>query len=82
MPAERKALLLALSAVALWSTVATGFKLGLAVMAPAQLLLHTGSQNLGFPSIGSWLMYGLGTENENLPGFIVLVSGGNKPGEN
>lgn len=47
--------------------------------APAQLLLHTGSQNLGFPSAGSWVTYGLGLENENLPGYIVLVSGGKTP---
>lgn len=47
--------------------------------APAQLLLHTGNQNLGYASFGSWTMYGLGSENENLPGFIVLVSGGKTP---
>ncbi len=47
--------------------------------APAQLLLHTGSQNLGAGSMGAWLTYGLGSENENLPGFIVLVSGGRMP---
>ena len=34
---------------------------------------------LGYPSVGSWVVYGLGTENQNLPGFIVLVSGGNQP---
>ena len=47
--------------------------------APAQLLMHTGSQNLGAPSMGAWVTYGLGSANENLPGYIVLVSGGNKP---
>lgn len=46
---------------------------------PAQLMLHTGSQNLGAPSIGSWATYGLGTENQNLPGYIVLTSGGKNP---
>ncbi|TAG11169.1 MAG: DUF1501 domain-containing protein [Verrucomicrobia bacterium] len=46
---------------------------------PAQLLLHTGSQNLGHPSMGSWATYGLGSENQNLPGFIVLTSGGSNP---
>jgi hypothetical protein len=46
---------------------------------PAQLLVHTGSQNLGAPSIGSWATYGLGSENQNLPGFIVLTSGGKNP---
>ncbi|MEN7547415.1 DUF1501 domain-containing protein [Rapidithrix thailandica] len=47
--------------------------------APAQLLLHTGGPRLGRPSMGSWVTYGLGTENENLPGFVVLVSGGTTP---
>ncbi|MCO6046901.1 DUF1501 domain-containing protein [Aeoliella sp. ICT_H6.2] len=47
--------------------------------APAQLLMHTGNQNLGYASMGSWLGYGLGSENQNLPGFMVLVSGGRVP---
>ena len=47
--------------------------------APAELLLHTGSPRMGRPSFGSWAVYGLGTENENLPGFVVLVSGGSNP---
>jgi hypothetical protein len=47
--------------------------------APAQLLLHTGNQRLGYASMGSWITYGLGSENEDLPGFIVLVSGGKTP---
>lgn len=47
--------------------------------APAQLLVHTGAPRLGRPSIGSWVTYGLGTENQNLPGFVVLTSGGNNP---
>ena len=47
--------------------------------APAQLLLLTGSPRQGRPSMGSWITYGLGSENENLPGFIVLNSGGSQP---
>ena len=47
--------------------------------APAQLLVQTGNARLGYPSLGSWVVYGLGTENQNLPGFIVLISGGNTP---
>jgi hypothetical protein len=47
--------------------------------APAQLLLYTGSPRSGRPSIGSWVTYGLGSENENLPGFVVLISGGVSP---
>ena len=47
--------------------------------APAQLLVQTGGPRLGRPSIGSWVTYGLGTENNNLPGFVVLTSGGKTP---
>ena len=47
--------------------------------APAQLMMHTGSGRLGRPSIGSWVTYGLGSENQNLPGFVVLTSGGHFP---
>lgn len=47
--------------------------------APAQLLMHTGSARLGRPSLGSWATYGLGSDNANLPGFMVLTSGGNTP---
>ena len=39
---------------------------------PATLFLHTGSTNLVRPSMGSWVLYGLGTENENLPGFVTI----------
>jgi hypothetical protein len=47
--------------------------------APAQLFVHSGSPRLGRPSMGSWVTYGLGTENNNLPGFVVLTSGGKTP---
>lgn len=46
---------------------------------PAQLLLHTGQPRLGNPSMGAWVTWGLGSENENLPGFVVLASGGKTP---
>jgi len=39
------------------------------------LLLHTGDNNAGKPSLGSWINYGLGSENENLPGYVVLNHG-------
>jgi hypothetical protein len=39
------------------------------------LRLHTGVNNAGRPSLGSWVTYGLGSENENLPGFVVLSFG-------
>lgn len=47
--------------------------------APAELLLYTGSARSGRPSLGSWVTYGLGTENANLPGFVVLISSGVQP---
>ena len=47
--------------------------------APAQLLLLTGSPRQGRPSMGSWVTYGLGTENQDLPGFVALISGGTQP---
>jgi hypothetical protein len=47
--------------------------------APAELLLYTGSAQFGRPSMGSWVTYGLGSETQNLPGFIVLVSSGTFP---
>jgi hypothetical protein len=46
---------------------------------PAQLLVHTGQTQLGRPSIGSWVTYGLGSVNQDLPGFVVLNSGGKTP---
>ncbi|MDQ3395731.1 MAG: DUF1501 domain-containing protein [Bacteroidota bacterium] len=47
--------------------------------APAQLFMLTGGPRLGRPSMGSWITYGLGSVNENLPGFMVLLSGGKAP---
>ena len=41
---------------------------------PAMTLIQTGSQVPGRPTIGSWINYGLGSDNENLPAFIVLVT--------
>jgi hypothetical protein len=43
--------------------------------APAQLFLHTGFGRLGRPSFGSWVTYGLGSENRDLPAYVVLLSG-------
>lgn len=43
---------------------------------PAHSFMNTGSIIKGRPSMGSWLLYGLGSETENLPGFIVLTSAG------
>ena len=47
--------------------------------APAQIFMNTGHQIIGRPSIGSWLSYGLGSDNKDLPAFVVLISGQNNP---
>jgi hypothetical protein len=47
--------------------------------APAQLFIHTGTPRIGNPSLGAWSTYGLGSVNEDLPGFVVLLSGGKTP---
>ena len=46
---------------------------------PAELMVHTGDPRIGRPSIGAWATWGLGTVNDDLPGFIVLMSGGRQP---
>lgn len=47
--------------------------------APGQILMNTGTQQFGRPSIGAWTLYGLGTETRDLPGFIVFSSGKKGP---
>ena len=47
--------------------------------APAELFLYTGSPRNGGAAMGSWITYGLGSENQDLPGFVVLISGGTDP---
>ena len=47
--------------------------------APAQMFIYTGSPRFGRPSMGSWLTWGLGSANQNLPSYVVLVSGGKTP---
>ncbi len=42
--------------------------------APGQIMMSTGSQQFGRPSLGAWSLYGLGSENEDLPGYVVLTS--------
>ncbi len=48
--------------------------------APGQVLMQTGSTQFGRPCFGSWVLYGLGSETENLPGFVVLNSAGGLSG--
>ncbi len=48
--------------------------------APAQMLLNTGFQQPGRPSLGSWALYGLGAETEDLPAYVVMSTGGGLSG--
>jgi hypothetical protein len=47
--------------------------------APAKFFMNTGSAQIGRPSIGAWVTYGIGSESQNLPGFVVLQSGPRGP---
>ena len=42
---------------------------------PGQLMMQCGDPHFGLPSMGSWMTYGLGSENDNLPGYVVLTAG-------
>ena len=55
--------------------VVRSMKADLPLHSTGVLFLHTGSNNAGKPSLGSWVNYGLGSENQNLPGFVVLSFG-------
>jgi len=46
----------------------------------ATVFMNTGSARLARPSVGSWVLYGLGTENQNMPGYVSLRPGGTPPG--
>jgi uncharacterized protein (DUF1501 family) len=48
--------------------------------APAQYMLNTGSSRMGHPCLGSWVTYGLGSESENLPAFVVMATTGDVKG--
>jgi hypothetical protein len=48
--------------------------------APAQYMLNTGNSRMGFPSLGSWVTYGLGSESQNLPAFVVMATTGDTKG--
>src|SRR4051794_8855487 len=47
--------------------------------APAQILMNTGNQQFGRPSMGAWVTYGLGSESQDLPAFVVFSSGKKGP---
>ncbi|GAB5406742.1 MAG: DUF1501 domain-containing protein [Aureliella sp.] len=48
---------------------------------PAMTYINTGTQQLGRPSMGSWMSYGLGSPNEDLPAYVTMISVGAKPGQ-
>src|SRR5438477_5137264 len=56
-----------------------GCKANLFNHAPAKLFMNTGSGQFGRPSMGAWVTYGIGSEANNLPGFVVLLSGPRGP---
>ncbi len=47
--------------------------------APAQILMNTGTEQFGKPSLGAWTLYGLGSESQSLPGFVVFSTGKKGP---
>lgn len=61
-------------------TVVRSMKSEFPLHARANVFLHTGRNFSGFPSIGSWVTYGLGSENKNLPGYLLLNDGDTPPG--
>jgi hypothetical protein len=61
-------------------TVIRSMKSEFPLHARANVFLHTGRNFGGFPSLGSWVNYGLGSVNKNLPGYLLLNHGDNPPG--
>lgn len=61
-------------------TVIRSMKSEFPLHARANVFLHTGRNFSGYPSLGSWVTYGLGSANSNLPGFLLLTHGDNPPG--
>jgi len=61
-------------------TVIRSMKSEFPLHARANIFLHTGRNFGGFPSLGSWVNYGLGSSNKNLPGYLLLNHGDNPPG--
>jgi hypothetical protein len=61
-------------------TVIRSMKSEFPLHARANIFLHTGRNFGGFPSLGSWVTYGLGSSNKNLPGYLLLNHGDNPPG--
>ena len=64
-----------LSDVADQITMIKSMRAGSPIHSVGQLMMHTGFNRPGFPSLGSWLSYGLGSENSNMPSFVVMRDG-------
>ncbi len=77
--AELSELLPHLSGIADDLTIVRSMKTDAFNHAPGQILMSTGSQIFGRPSFGAWTLYGLGTENQDLPGYVVMQSGQKGP---
>ena len=77
--AELSELLPHLSEVADELTIVKGMHTDAFNHAPGQIMMNTGSQMFGRPSMGSWATYGLGSESKNLPGYVVFSSGSKGP---
>ena len=77
--AEISELLPHLSKIADDLTIVRSMKTDAFNHAPGQILMSTGSQIFGRPSFGAWTLYGLGTENQDLPGYVVMQSGQKGP---
>ena len=77
--AELSELLPSLATVADDLTIVRSMKTDAFNHAPGQILMSTGSTIFGRPSIGAWTLYGLGSENQDLPGYVVVQSGQKGP---
>jgi hypothetical protein len=60
-------------------TLIRGMKTDVFNHGPAKLFVNTGSSRFGRPSMGAWVTYGIGSESQSLPGFVVLLSGPRGP---
>ena len=77
--AELSELLPHLATVADDLTIVRSMKTDAFNHAPGQILMSTGSTIFGRPSLGAWTLYGLGSENQDLPGYVVMQSGQKGP---
>ena len=77
--AEMSELLPGLASIADEVAIVKGMTTDVFNHGPAKLFMNTGSARFGLPSMGSWVTYGIGSESQNLPGFVVLQSGPRGP---